>query len=193
MRANKTVYEPAPPDDPDSPLAHSMEGYRGSEVPAATVPYFWAPAWNSVQATNKYQSEVGGPLRGGDPGIRLIEPGGNKKFFTEIPPEFKSREGDWLVVPLYHIFGSEELSVVSTALAKRIPEPYLVLNPEDVRRLNIESGDEAEIEINGQTEMLPLILEEAVPRGVVGLPCGLPEMKHVEFPTWAGITKGGQK
>ena len=28
----------------------------------------WAPGWNSVQAITKFQEEIGGPLRGGDPG-----------------------------------------------------------------------------------------------------------------------------
>ncbi len=73
MTANVDVHEPQPPDDPDSPLAFSMEGYDG-QPPPALLPAFWAPGWNSVQALNKFQIEVGGPLRGGDPGRRLIEP-----------------------------------------------------------------------------------------------------------------------
>ncbi len=73
MLANKTVHEPKPPDDPDSPLSFSMEGF-GDRPPAALIPRYWSPGWNSVQSLNKFQSEVGGPLRGGDPGQRLIEP-----------------------------------------------------------------------------------------------------------------------
>ena len=73
MFADKTVFEPKPPKDPDSPLAFTMEGYPG-QPPSALIPRFWAPGWNSPQAMNKFQTEVGGPLRGGDPGRRLIEP-----------------------------------------------------------------------------------------------------------------------
>ena len=73
MLANISVHEPKPPDDPDSALAFSMESGPES-APPSLIPFFWAPGWNSIQAINKFQSEVGGPLRGGDPGIRLIEP-----------------------------------------------------------------------------------------------------------------------
>jgi NADH-quinone oxidoreductase subunit G len=73
MLADRTVHEPPPPRDPDSPLAFSMEG-RPGVPPPSLIPLFWAPGWNSVQATAKYQTEVGGPLLGGDPGRRLLEP-----------------------------------------------------------------------------------------------------------------------
>ena len=75
MFANIDVYEPKPPEDPDSPLNFSMEGFHG-DPPPALIPRFWAPGWNSVQSLNKFQEEVGGPLRGGNPGRRLIEPPG---------------------------------------------------------------------------------------------------------------------
>ena len=73
IHAAATVHEPKPPEDPDSPLSYTMEGYYGP-MPVRALPYFWAPSWNSVRAVNKFQDEVGGPLRGGDPGVRLIEP-----------------------------------------------------------------------------------------------------------------------
>ena len=38
-----------------------------------SCPLFWAPGWNSIQAVNKFQEEIAGPLRGGDPGVRLLE------------------------------------------------------------------------------------------------------------------------
>ena len=63
MLANITVHEPKPPDDPDLPLAFSMEGNPG-QPPPALITLFWSPGWNSIQAVNKFQSEIGGPLRG---------------------------------------------------------------------------------------------------------------------------------
>ena len=86
MHANIDVHEPKPPDDPDSPLAFSMEGYPRRSRPPRLIPRFWAPGWNSVQAVNKFQDEVGGPLRGGDPGRRLIEPGGQRRRQRPISP-----------------------------------------------------------------------------------------------------------
>ena len=91
-----------------------MEGYPG-HPPPSLIPRFWAPGWNSVQALNKFQDEVGGPLSGGDPGERLIEPTPAKKtaYFENVPAGFEPRAGEWLLLPLHHIFGSEELSALA--------------------------------------------------------------------------------
>jgi NADH-quinone oxidoreductase subunit G len=63
MYADKAMHEPKPEDDPDSPLSFSMEGE--ARPPGTLVPFFWAPGWNSPQATIKHQLEPGGELRGG--------------------------------------------------------------------------------------------------------------------------------
>ena len=78
MLANVNVSEPKPPEDPDSSLSYTMEGFRGLP-PSTMIPFFWSPGWNSVQSINKYQQEIGGPLHGGDPGIRLFAPASKSK------------------------------------------------------------------------------------------------------------------
>ena len=119
--ANISVHEPKPPADFDSPLSFSMEG-NPDQPPAALIPFFWSPGWNSIQAVNKYQSEIAGPLRGGPAGARLIEPAQNgRTFFSSIPPAFQARNDEWLVVPLFHIFGSEEFSRFAPAVAEVCP------------------------------------------------------------------------
>jgi len=70
--ADAGIFEPRPPDDPDSALAFSTEGYEG-HPPPPLLPRFWSPGWNSPQALVKFQEEVFGPLRGGDPGVCLVE------------------------------------------------------------------------------------------------------------------------
>jgi NADH-quinone oxidoreductase subunit G len=57
--------------DPETPLAFTMEGYPGP-VPPALLTRIWAPGWNSNEAINQFQIEVGGPLHGGDPGRRVF-------------------------------------------------------------------------------------------------------------------------
>jgi NADH-quinone oxidoreductase subunit G len=145
MQAQLSVQEPKPPDDPDSPLSFSMEGYEG-EPPSSLIPRFWSPGWNSIQSLNKFQDEVGGPLRGGDAGQRLIEPKQTgPKFYDEVPDAFQRRNDEWLIVPLSHIFGSEELSVLSPAIAARAPQRYLSVNDDDAGRLAISDGEEVEL------------------------------------------------
>jgi len=178
--ANIDVNEPPPPDDPDSPLSFSMEG-NPDRPPSPLIPFFWSPGWNSIQATNKYQSEIAGPLRGGDPGVRLIEPAEDGAAFpSSIPPGFQARTGEWLVVPLFHIFGSEELSRRAPAVAQLFPEPYVALNSEDARAFG------AEVELLGRT--LPVKGVSTLPRGVAGLPSGLPGLESLELPLWTRIS-----
>jgi NADH-quinone oxidoreductase subunit G len=188
MLANVTVHEPKPPADPDSALAFSMEGYEG-QPPPQLIQRYWAPGWNSVQALNKFQSEVGGPLRGGDPGRRLIEPqqGATAAYFNEPPAAFQRRDGEWLVAPLYHIFGSEELSVLSPGVAERAPQPYLALNPADARARRVNEGEEVELVLDGAVYRLRVEFHTALPRGVTGLPAGLRESPWAALPAWGRI------
>jgi NADH-quinone oxidoreductase subunit G len=119
MHAKKDVHEPRPPQDADSPLAFSMEGATGlGAEPAPLIPMFWYPSWNSPQAVNKFQDEIGGPLKGGDPGVHLFKPDAAAQpawFKPGAPAKGPA------TVPLFALFGSEELSSYTPAMQSRIP------------------------------------------------------------------------
>ncbi len=190
MLAHINVHEPRPPDDTDSPFSFSMEGFGGNP-PSALIAHFWSPGWNSVQSVNKFQSEVGGPLRGGDPGRRLFgsEGSGEFYFFSGVPGSFSPRSGELLVVPLYHIFGSEELSANSPAITERLPEPYLALNPDDAGRLRLYEGDESELVVRERTYRLRITTKKSLPVGVAGLPPGLTGLEGLTLPSWGRVVK----
>lgn len=168
--ANVSVHEPPPPDDPDSALSFSMEG-ASVNPPPSLIPFFWAPGWNShQQALNRFQEEVAGVLKGGVPGARLIEPSGLPQSAPEtVPAPFAPRAGEWLLVPLYHIFGSDELSERSPAIASLAPQPYVALGVEDAAQLAVSAGQE--VSVAGRR--LPVKIMPELPRGVAGLPAGL--------------------
>jgi NADH-quinone oxidoreductase subunit G len=189
--AQISVHEPKPPDDPDSPFNFSMEGFKG-KVPGVLLPRYWAPGWNSVQALNKFQSEVGGPLHDGDPGKRLIEPSENadKEFYLQVPPAFQPQKERWLILPLYHAFGSEELSSRAHGIKELSPQPYITLNPEDAAELNVVAGVEIEIKVGDQTLQLPVRLDETMAKRVAGLPAGLAEMPTFSLPAWGSLHAG---
>jgi NADH-quinone oxidoreductase subunit G len=190
--AAKTVHEPKPPDDRDTPFSYSMEGYYGP-LPSAVVPYFWAPGWNSVRALNKFQDEVGGPLRGGDPGVRLIEPQLQAMpcYFGDAPPAFEPRREEWLIAPLYEIFGSEELSGMAPAVSERVPAPYLALNEQDAARLHVADGAVVAVSIDEAIFRLPVKLRPALPQGVAGAVIGLSGSLAAHLPVWAKISARG--
>jgi NADH-quinone oxidoreductase subunit G len=213
MRANVNIHEPEQPHDPDTALAFSMEGYPG-HPPPSLIPRFWAPGWNSVQSLNKFQDEVGGPLSGGDPGERLIEPmpGVGKKaaYFENIPAGFEPRPGEWLLLPLHHIFGSEELSVLAPNIAELSTGPYLALNPGDANDLGLTAGDEVQLRLKPQPDIaagsstdsaadsavevyrLPVRFKPELLQGTAGLPVGLASMGNLAgaaLPAWGELKK----
>jgi NADH-quinone oxidoreductase subunit G len=194
MHADVDVNEPQTARDPDSPLAFSMEGHEG-QPPPALVPRFWAPHWNSVQSLNKFQSEVGGPLRGGDPGRRLIEPVEVEEiaYLNGIPPAFRPQEGEWLVTPLYHVFGSEELSVLTPGIAQLAPKPYLAMNPQDAGVLQVEEGDKVDLCLDGAVCRLRVRFVSAMPNATVGLSVALPGLLYTDLPAWGTITREPSK
>jgi len=188
MRAQISVHEPKPPGDPDSPLAFSMEGDPG-EPPPALVTHFWAPGWNSYQAVNKFQSEIPGPLRGGPPGVRLLEPGARAEvgYFTDVPPPFRARPDALLLIPRYVIFGSEELSMLAPAVAQRAGRVALLLNPEDARHLDLSSGAQAQLRTPSGTCRLPVLVDAGVPPGTAAVPVGLPDVPWLTLPDWGEL------
>ena len=190
MHANASVFDREPIPDPDSALAFSMEGYPG-QPPAALIPRFWAPGWNSIQSLNKFQQEVGGTLRGGAAGVRLIEPGHAVRatYRGEAPAAFERRSDVWLVVPLHHIFGSEELSVLSPGIAELAPASYLALNPDDAAALDLGAGDTAQLHLGTTEHRLPVRLEPSLQRGIAGFPVGLPGIGAVMLPAAGRVTK----
>ncbi len=190
MLANISVHEPKPPEDPDSALAFSMEG-SPNQAPSPLLPFFWSPGWNSIQATNKFQREIGEELRGGDAGVRLLEASGAARgdYFTEIPPAFQRREQEWLLAPIQHIFGSEELSLASPPIAELAPGPYLALSAGDAARLGAKPGDQVEFDLCGGRHRLPLRVLPALAEGVAGLPAGLTTARGAALPTWTRITR----
>jgi len=188
MHANVDVSESKPPEDHDSGLSYTMEGYRGMP-PSSMIPFFWAPGWNSVQSVNKYQQRVGGALHGGDPGLRLL-PAGNPepKFFKDIPEPYKPMEGRLWLLPIHHIFGSDELSARSAVLKQRIPKAYVLLSSDSKQDIDVQEGALLELEIGHRTYSLPVRFSESLQRGVAALPQGIEGIPYVELPAW-GLLK----
>jgi NADH-quinone oxidoreductase subunit G len=193
LSANRTVFEPRPPRDQDSPLAFSMEGFPG-QPPSPLITHFWRPAWNSPQAINKFQSETGGPLRGGDPGKRLIEPSSAApRFFRTVPPAFVPAKDTWLLVPLHQIFGSEQLSSIAAGIAERTPRPFVGFGPEAARDLDIAEGEEVQVRAGQVTLTAPARYVRGLPDGVAGLPYGIPGMPAMTLPAQGRITRSEGK
>ncbi|MCC7416801.1 MAG: NADH-quinone oxidoreductase subunit NuoG [Acidobacteria bacterium] len=191
--ANVTVHEPEPPGDPDSALSFTMEGFQAqpppAQPPSALIPRFWAPGWNSVQSVNYYQTVVGGPLRGGDPGLRLIEPAapGAPAAAGRAPSAFEPDDRDWLCVPMYEIFGSEELSALAPSVAALAPRAYVALNDGDLHRAGLREGGDAVVASADGTCRLQVRRVASLPPGVAGIGVGLQGAPWMRLPDRARI------
>jgi NADH-quinone oxidoreductase subunit G len=183
MNANINVSEQGPLQDAGSPLAFSMEG-QPEKPPSSLVPFYWTPGWNSVQAMHGYLDQSNGSMKGGDPGIRLIEPDKESKFpYFRISHQTTGAEkGEWLVIPVYQIFGSEELSSASSAIAQRIQEPFLCINGKDAEMVGVKNGDLIKLEISGRNFNIKVKIEDSLRQGIAGLSVNLPDMQFQELP-----------
>ncbi len=206
MYANISVHEPQPPNDVDSPLSFSMEGAPLNpprQPPPALIPRFWAPGWNSIQSLNKFQEEIAGPLRGGNPGCRLIEPssqggaGGQQAAPPQVPAGTQVNPDEWLAVRLYHIYGSDELSLYTPGIVEQAPPPYIGLNladaaalmgvavlagnPQELNAMDWLANADVELSVDGTAIRLPGRIVPGLPRGLVGVPA-LPGIPFVVLP-----------
>ena len=183
INSNIDVSEPKLLQDQDSPLAYSMEGLS-ENPPSSLVPFYRTPGWNSVQAMYNYLDEPGASMKGGDPGIRLFEHTKGKKinYFGNGAQVRVQEKGEWLIVPVYQIFGSEELSSEGAAIRQRIKEPFVLMNQKDADSINIKDGEAVEAEIGKIRITAALKIENSLVDGIAGISVRLPGMPFLDIP-----------
>lgn len=172
MRAKISVHEPRASQDIDSALAFSMEGYGGPNEASPIIPFAWSPGWNSPSAWNKFQDEVGGHLRSGDEGVKLFSVSQSSQYFTQVPAAFMPSSSLQLT-PLYHLYGSDELSARAPVVQERIPEAYVALSTADAQRLGLADQAQAQVKVGQQILQLSVRVNSSLATGVVGLPVGV--------------------
>ncbi len=184
MTANVSVHEPRPRDDADSALAYSMEGSATTERPGALLSYVWSPGWNSNQSLHKFQAEIGGALRGGSSGRRLLhdlqmprpEP-------VSLPSPFAARSGELLLQGRHQVYGSDELARLSPGLAQLAGRARLYLHPNDAEALGLAAGDGADI----QGHALEVVVDASEVPGSAGFTIGYPETLELRSGQWTGV------
>lgn len=194
MNAAVNVCEPKQPQDPDSALGFTMEGYavaKPGDRPAALTPNYWSPGWNSNQSVGKFQQEINGPLEGGDPGVRLLELADSPlcEWFDVPVQRSELGKGQWLLLPRHLIFSSEELSAKSPPVVKRAPVPCVLIHPDDAERLAVTSGDGVIIDCVDRSIKLEVKIDLTSPLGSVSVPVGVDETAGLEYLTIVQVVK----
>ncbi|URJ27678.1 NADH-quinone oxidoreductase subunit NuoG [Candidatus Blochmanniella camponoti] len=180
MYANVDVHEPYISQDDDTMFSFSMEGNHNVQSFHKQVAFAWAPGWNSPQAWNKFQDKVGENLYSGNPGIRVLhtDNGSTLNWFNMIPQSFKIMKNvdRWLIVPYWHLFGSEETSQRSKCIQDCMPNPYVMLNQLDALQLKIQKNMLLKFTCADQILCLPIKFSTNLPTGHIGLPLGFPDI-----------------
>lgn len=174
MRANLSVHEVRQPQDQDSALAFSMEGISGPTNDSQLIPFAWAPGWNSPSAWNKFQDEIGGKLRAGDPGVRLITAAESAQYFTQVP----TGSAGLVSAPLYHLYGSDEQSARSEVVETRVPKAYVSVSVKDAQAQGLVEGQTAQVVVGSDAFTAPVKISASLAEGVIGIPvlAGLPKV-----------------
>jgi NADH-quinone oxidoreductase subunit G len=104
--------------------------------------------------------------------VRLIEPARRAGYASAAHPA----AGGLALAPLYHLFGSEELSARAGAAEPLVPELYVALHPQDAARLGLGAAARVRVEIGATVFEAPLRLRDTLARGTLGVPVGLPSL-----------------
>ncbi|WP_439105868.1 NADH-quinone oxidoreductase subunit NuoG [Congregibacter sp.] len=187
MRANVSVHEPKQTQDEESPLSYSMEGLNRDE-PGSLLPYVWAPGWNSNQSLHKFQAEVGGALRGGTAGVRLIESNSGAYASSGVSASPRPTSENALeLIPRPRIFGSDELSALSEGLSELIPRAYLEFSPADASLHGLEAGDG--VTVDGGTVAFEVRIDPQLRQSCVAYAPGLAGCQELKPRTVVQIAK----
>jgi len=182
MRAHLNVHEPKQEQDEDGLMNYSMEG-----VPPTTDSTIlsspWAPGWNSNQSLFKFQKSAGGELKQGSHGERLFDENTGGKAWYPATVQQAAVSG-FALFPLYHLFGSEELTAHSAAIQAKATAAYVALNPADVAKLGLGASDGVQVQHNGA---VPYLARASIAPGTVGISVGLTGLNFQNIST-AGVS-----
>ncbi|OQM34452.1 NADH-quinone oxidoreductase subunit NuoG [bacterium endosymbiont of Pedicinus badii] len=131
--ANINVHERNIKNDRDTIFSFSTEEIQNTQSKKKEIPFFWYPGWNSNNALNKYQKNIGGKLLFGNPGEKMILNKLENLVYFKIPHlrNFQMNTKFWKFIPYWHIFFSEENLQKCKNFKIRYSNPYIFINKKD--------------------------------------------------------------
>ncbi len=89
-------------------------------------------------------------------------------FWT--PPTPVQRSEGLTAVPVTRLYDRGQTVVASKLLQSWIPQPYIMISPQDARELDLPSGSTIQVNLNGTATLVNLRIDAAVPEGFVLVP-----------------------
>ena len=165
MRAPLSVHEPKQPQDSDSALAFSMEGYHGRDIPAALLPFAWRPGWNSPQAEHHHapRKDKG---EGVEKGVRLDSAPPAVAAAVMAFPQVKS----YSVVPVYDLFATAPWRDKLPLFDERDRPARILMTPKTAAAMAVVEGEALSVTHHGRARMLPVHIDEQFAEDCIGYP-----------------------
>ncbi|CAL4320193.1 NADH-quinone oxidoreductase subunit G [Buchnera aphidicola (Protaphis terricola)] len=171
LKSNINIHESSQPTDVNTMFSFSMEGYNSPNKSLAYIPFAWFPGWNSPQAWNKFQVEIGRELIAGDSGVFLFKDN-KKNMNVYFNVKYTIEKKYWSIIPYYHIFGNEELTQYSSIIKKNIPLPYILISRIDGMEMNLKDNSIIEFSYLNENFRLKICLSKYLTSKQIGLPIG---------------------
>jgi len=173
LRSHIDIHEPQQPKDTDSMFSFSMEGSNRFYEYSSYIPFVWSPGWNSPQAWNKFQKEIGGDLKNGNPGVLLFKEKIKKTIFFSI--NYKTcvtKKNFFTIVPYFTLFGVDEISQYSPEIHHKIHSVYALISVKDAKEKNLESDSTIMFQCLDQTFHISIKLSKTLSSKNIALPIG---------------------
>ena len=99
----------------------------------------------------------------------------------------KQRQQKWLLIPQYHLFGSDELSIHSDGIRELSAKPFAWLSKADAEQMGVKEGSIISLRINEDKYHYMLKIEDSLRNGIVLVSAGLPGLPALDWGSWIGL------
>ncbi len=171
LKSNIDIHEHSQPQDINTMFSFSMEGFNQPNKSFSYIPFAWFPGWNSPQAWNKFQEEVGEELISGDSGVHLFKEN-TKISDIYLNFEINIEKKYWYIIPYYHIFGHEELTQYSSIIKENIVAPYALISKLDALKIGLKKDSVIEFHCVNKNFRLNIRISKNLHTKQIGLPIG---------------------
>ncbi|WP_367670659.1 NADH-quinone oxidoreductase subunit NuoG [Sodalis-like secondary symbiont of Drepanosiphum platanoidis] len=180
MYSTYNINEPKTSQDKDTIFSFSPDINNSPEIIRKEIPFAWYPGWNSNQSWNKFQKEIGGHLKHGDPGLILFKNKNIKlNWFNKTPIKFFYKKNQYNIISFWSLFGNDETSRYSSTIQKVMIKSYVYINKNDFSWMKLKKNSLLSFYCLGEKIYLPIKFNKKINIGHIGLSIGFPNIPKV--------------